>query len=156
MELAKRITFQYSEAWHMLSDAIDACDDAAWRNTGDTSFNIARLAYHTIETVDYYFHDDLQAFKWAERFGVDWEAEDPSMLPGQEGILDYLDQVRDKAANWIERVGSEGLLEPDTVFHKEGMSHLDRALYVLRHTHHHIGEIFGLLRQQGIPRPGWR
>ena len=30
------------------------------------------------------------------------------------------------------------------------------ALYVLRHTHHHIGELFFILRARDITCPGWR
>jgi len=64
--------------------------------------------------------------------------------------------VRIKVDRWIESHGDAGLLASDKVFHLEGMCYLDRALYVLRHTHQHIGELFKTLRDRDIPRPTWR
>ena len=68
-------------------------------------------------------------------------------LPGQGAIRDYLAEVRDKVSCWLFDRGEDGLLAPDEVFHAEGMSHLDRALYVLRHTQQTVGE---------LSRPAWR
>jgi len=156
MNLDERIAFQFAEAWSMLRDVIASCDDEGWRAPTDGFRNIARLAYHVVETVDDYVHEDLDAFPWAERFGVDWETDNLAALPTPEEIDTYIAEVEAKAAAWIADLGQDGLLEPDAVFHKEGMSHLDRALYVLRHTQHHIGEIASVFRLRAIPRPAWR
>ena len=154
--LVEVINAQYKAAWNMLAETIEAFDDGGWRS-GDSDYAVpARLAYHAIETADYYFHHDLAAFEWAGRFGVDWETSDTVRLPNRDAIQDYLVEVRDKTRRWIAAHGDVGLLAPDEAFHTEGMSHLDRALYVLRHTHHHIGELFSILRARDITRPGWR
>jgi hypothetical protein len=153
--LVEAIEAQFGAAWDMLAEAVGAFGEG-WR-AGDSSYAVpAGLAYHVIETADYYFHDDLEAFGWAGRFGADWETEEPARLPSRRAILDYLDEVRDKTSRWIADRGDDGLLAPDEVFHEEGMSHLDRALYVLRHTQHTIGELCSLLRARDIPRPAWR
>jgi len=149
------INAQYKAAWSMLAETIEAFDDDGWR-TGDSDYAVpVRLAYHTIETADYYFHHALVAFEWAERFGVDWETSNAVRLPNRDAIREYLVEVRDKVRCWIAVHGDVGLLAPDEAFHMEGMKHLDRALYVLRHTHHHIGELFSILRVRDIARPGW-
>lgn len=154
--LAETINGQYKAAWNMLAETIEAFDDDGWR-TGDSDYAIpARLAYHTIETADYYFHHDLAAFEWAGRFGVDWETTNTVRLPNRDAIREYLVEVRDKVHRWIAAHGDVGLLAPDETFHSEGMNHLDRALHVLRHTHHHIGEFFSILRARDITRPEWR
>ncbi|HDS28928.1 MAG TPA: hypothetical protein ENN96_00420 [Candidatus Acetothermia bacterium] len=154
--LTEVVCRQYAAAWSLLSEGIDAVEEAGWK-TGESSYAVpARIAYHAIETADYYTHPNLAEFVWAERFGVDWEAEDAQLLPGRDEIRLYLEDVRKKAERWLTAQGEVGLLVPDEVFHQEGMTHLDRALYVLRHTQQHIGELFSILRARGISRPGWR
>jgi len=56
----------------------------------------------------------------------------------------------------MDEQGDAGLLAPDEVFDAEGMSHLDRALYVLRHTQHNVGELCSILRKASPPRTEWR
>jgi len=154
--LARIVAWQYEEAWSMLGEAIAAVEEPGWRS-GDSAYAVpARLAYHAIETADYYMHPDLAGFEWAGRFGVDWKVEDFRALPGKDDILEYLDAVRTKVEQLLEARSDMGLLAPDEVFHQEGMTHLDRALYVLRHTHQHLGELCSILRSRSIPRPGWR
>ena len=154
--LAEVIKKQYAAAWSMLAEAIAAVEDKVLKS-GSSEYAVpARLTYHLIETADYHAHPDLATFKWAGRFGVDWEDEDIERLPGRESLLKYLQDVRHKVDRWINSHGDSGLLAPDEHFHQEGMTHLDRALYVLRHTHQHIGELFSILRARDIQRPGWR
>ena len=154
--LVEVVKKQYAAAWSMLSEAIDALDEQDWKS-GDSHHAVpARLAYHLVETADYYSHTDRATFKWADRFGVDWEIEDVTKLPDKGALLDCLEDVQCKVDRWIESLGDSGLLAPDSDFHQEGMSHLDRALYVLRHTHQHIRELFSILRARDIPRPRWR
>jgi hypothetical protein len=153
--LVEAIEAQFEAAWEMLAEAVGVFGEG-WRAGGSDYAVPARLAYHAVETADYYFHDDLAAFDWGGRFGVDWETKEPARLPSQQAILDYLDEVRDKASRWIADREDDRLLAPDEVFHAEGMSRLDRALYVLRHTQQTIGELCALLRARGIPRPAWR
>jgi hypothetical protein len=147
---------QFDAAWDMLDEAVHAIDGKGWQTGTPDHLVPARLAYHVLETADYYVHPDLSAFEWSGRFGVDWETAEAGELPDQSAIGAYLHDVRLKVAAWLDAQDDSGLLAPDAVFHDEGMTHLDRALYVLRHTHQHIGELFAVLRERGIPRPGWR
>jgi len=150
------IANQFEAAWSMLSESMEQLAGKGWRAGSNAHAIPARLAYHIIETADYYTHHDLEVYQWAGRFGVDWEVEDPEQLPAAEVMLFYLAEVRAKVADWLASLGEAGLLASDAVFHQEGMTHLDRALYVLRHTHQHLGELHALLHERGLPRPGWR
>lgn len=154
--LTEVVKEQYAAAWSLLSDAATALDIDAWRRTGPGDLVPARLVVHILETADYYVAPDLASFEWGARFGIDWETARPDELPRKATLIAYQSEVQRRCAQWIDHLGDDGLLAPDGVFHDEGMSHLDRALYVLRHTHHHLGELFALLREWGIPRPGWR
>ena len=149
-------TTQFEAVWGMLKQAIHSVPLEQWR-TGDVEHLVpARIAYHVLETADYYMSPDLERFPWGGRFGVDWEKGARDALPGQADIRDYQNEVRARVAAWLAGLGDAGLLLPDAVFRSEGMSHLDRALYVLRHTQHHTGELCAELRRRGLPRPPWR
>ncbi len=154
--LASVVVNQFDAAWDMLGEAIQAIDEEAWRAGAPSHLVPARLVYHILETADYYAHPDLSAFEWSGRFGVDWETANAGNLPDQGTIAEYLRDVRSKVAAWLVSHDDSGLLAPDAVFYEEGMTHLDRALYVLRHTHQHTGELFAVLRERDIPRPAWR
>jgi len=154
-QLTQVMKDQYAAAWS-LSDAVDALDVDAWRRVGPGDLVPARLAVHILETADYYVAPDLTSFDWGGRFGIDSETASPDEFPCKTALIAYLDEVQRRCVHWIEQLGDEGLLAPDHVFHDEGMCHLDRALYVLRHTHHHLGELFVLLRAWDLSRPGWR
>lgn len=154
--LASIVTSQFGNAWDMLAEAVKNFTANQWRS-GDIDYSIpARIAYHAIETVDYYLRDDLTAFKWGWRFGIDWEGASPSQLPDQRATLAYLHEIRRQSAAWLASLGDEGLLRIDKAFHAEAMSNLDRVLYVLRHTHQHVGEICAELRRCERARPAWR
>jgi hypothetical protein len=154
--LVNVIVKQFDAAWDMLSEAVRVMDEQDWRAGAPSHLVPARLVYHVLETADYYMHPDLSAFEWGERFGVDWETANAGGLPDQDTIAEYRLSVSSKVAAWLKSHGDSGLLEPDAIFYEEGMTYLDRALYVLRHTHQHLGELYAVLREREIPRPGWR
>ena len=147
---------QFDAAWDLLEQTIEQLAGDDWKTASTSQAIPARLAYHIIETADYYTHPDLEAFAWADRFGEDWETEDPDQLPDAPAVQSYLSDVRTKVSRWITNLGDEALRALDGVFFAEGMTHLDRALYVLRHTHQHLGELHALLHARGLPRPRWR
>ena len=154
--LVRSIQKQFAAAWDMLTEAVNVTEDREWQTGNPPHLVPARLAYHVIQTADYYVHPELTEFDWAGRFSSDWETADAGDLPDRMSIMSYLHDVRLKVNAWLELHGDEGLLEPDADFMDEGMTHLDRALYVLRHTQHHLGEWFAVLRERCIPRPVWR
>jgi len=154
--LARDLNGQFSAAWSLLGDAIGDILDDQWR-TGESDHLVpARLALHIIETAEHYSSEDPASYRWGARFNLDWESAPSQNLPGQHDIQRYLADVKKQVREWIEKQGDDGLLAPDSHYGGEGMSHFDRAAYLLRHTHHHIGELCAELRRRGIPRPRWR
>jgi hypothetical protein len=156
LTLTRVIERQFENAWDMLKEAIENFSPDQWKKAKNEYFIPARVAYHAIETVDYYCQDNLKGFEWGGRFGVDWETGERDRLPQQQEVLKYLDDIRKKSSDWIKNLGDQGLLSPDKVFFLEGMTHLDRVLYVLRHTHQHLGELCSESRNRNVPRPEWR
>lgn len=159
--LLASIVAQYGNAWAMLDQTIKAFPEQDWRTSDLSYLTPARIAYHTIETVDYYARSDMSEFVWGHRAGVDWESSQAEDLPDQTATLEYLSDIRVANDVWLHDIAgvgphAMGLLAPDSQFHGEGFCYLDRALYVLRHTHQHMGELAAELRRRDQPRPGWR
>ncbi len=147
---------QFESAFDMLGEAVPRFSAEQWRQDADHGLAPARVAFHLLDTVEYYMSPDPRRFKSGARFGVDWEDAPAAAQPGQEQISTYLAEIRAGCRRWMEGLDDAAMLTPDPVYGREGMSRLDLRLYVLRHTHHHIAEIAAHLRRCGLPRPGWR
>lgn len=146
----------FSAAWDMLGEAVTRFPAEQWARDVEGALAPARVAYHVLETAEYYFGSRQQGFPWGARFGADWETATPEALPTPAQVIAYLEEIRALSRRWLADAGDETMLAPDPVYAAEGMSRLDRALYVLRHTQHHVGELCGLLRRCAAPRPPWR
>ena len=53
-------------------------------------------------------------------------------------------------------LADEGLLADEPLYPHAGTKVLGRALYPLRHTQHHLGELHSELRRRDIARPQWQ
>jgi len=149
----------YGRMWAILREAVEALPEDQWRAGDVEQFVPARQALHIIETADFYSGEwSGDKFPWGTRFDCDWEGSAPKDLPSQRDVLTYLDEARAKVEAWLTRRGDDGLLgEPqDKRFPWTGACELGRALYLMRHSHHHLGKIHAELRRRGIKRPEWR
>ena len=144
---------QFERSWRMFREAVEALSAEEWRASEIQYLTPARTAYHVVETAEFYSSDTPDGFPWAHRFGYDWEAEvEPEQLPTQDDILSYLADVRPQVQAWIDRVD---LSAPDAAFSWTGGAILDRALYLLRHNHHHVGEMWSEIKRRGHDLPDW-
>jgi|TARA_Y100000031_G_C7906840_1_gene242028 hypothetical protein len=155
-QLQNVIAGQFEDVWDMFQEAIEAFPDERWRKGDVTYLTPARIAYHIIETIDYYGRQNIDTFVWGHRAGINWETAEQGDLPSRNETLAYFDDVREANGIWLCVLGTEGLLAEDVVFHDEGMTHLDRVLYMMRHTHQHLGELCAELRRNELSRPTWR
>jgi len=150
----------YTRTWDMVRGAIEAFPDDGWR-AGDVDQLVpARQALHIVETADYYSGEweGAEMIPWGARLDYEWEACPRDKLPSQADLLSYLDEVKAKVEAWLTKRGDDGLLgePPDKCFPWTGACDLSRALFLIRHTHHHLGKIHSELRRRGIARPDWR
>jgi uncharacterized damage-inducible protein DinB len=148
-----------NRTWDMLRGAIEALPDDQWR-TGDVEqFVPARQALHIVEAADFFSGEwEGKEYPWNTRFECSWDHSPREELPRQADILSFLDEVKTKVEAWLTRRGDDGLLgEPqDKRFQRTGKCELARALYLIRHSHHHLGKIHAELRRRDIARPEWR
>jgi hypothetical protein len=143
---------QFARSWKMVEEAIRSFSAEEWK-TGDVTYlTPARLAYHIVETAEFYSGETADGFSWGHRFGCDWESAAPDDLPTQEAVLAYLADARSQVENWLREVD---LFAPDAAFDWTGGCALDRALYLVRHNHHHVGEMWSEIKRRGHPLPDW-
>lgn len=150
----KALEVQFKRAFHMFRNAVVKFPEEEWRLGETPDLRPAGLAYHLLETIVYYTGEmSSERFPWGQRFGVDWESEDPALLPSQAQIQAYLKEVEGKLSAWLL---STDLLATEKSFKWTGYLVLDRAVYTLRHTQHHVGELSRELDSRGFSGPEWR
>lgn len=147
---------QYGAAMDMLERAIVACPDPLW---GDRTRNpeFWYTAFHTLFWLDYYLSDSDQGFAPPAPFGLE-EFDPAGVLPPRvytrEELLAYLAHGRAKCLARIAALTPEEARRP----FRHGSVNLPAAellLYNLRHLHHHVGQLYLILRQVTNQTPGW-
>jgi uncharacterized damage-inducible protein DinB len=157
--VAESLTDHLTRTFGMLRGAIEALPDEEWRSGDEDDLIPARQALHIVESSVFYSGEWTgQKFPTGKRLGCNWEFSAANELPSRQDVLTYLDEAKAKVEAWLTKRGDDGLLgEPaDKRFPWTGKCELGRALYLIRHAHHHLGKIHGELRRRGIARPEWR
>lgn len=157
ISIATELAEQYERAWRMFRAAVELFTEEQWRAGAISSLVPARHACHVVETADFYCASvPPDEFKWGSRVGGFWDTAPARNLPSQEHVLEYLDDVEQKVAAWLHGLTDEAMLGPDGMFPWTGRSLLGRAVYLLRHTQHHLAEMNAELRRRGRPVLDWR
>jgi hypothetical protein len=148
------LTAHFDAQWQMFEDAIRAIPVEGWRAGGHDFFVPARLVFHAIQAVEFHLqHDyDPTKFDWTAE-GVNWSESPGDEFPDRAAMLAYLDRVRDRVRVWLEETGEEGLLDPHPPYFDSKVSH---AIYVLRHSQYHLGNLDTLLHNNGWQSPEWQ
>jgi hypothetical protein len=91
---ARAVSDQFQRTLKMLRVAITAFPIEEWRKGELAYLRPAGIAYHVLETIDYYAGDQpADQFPWGGRFGVGWEESESAKLPSREQLIEYLDEV---------------------------------------------------------------
>jgi uncharacterized damage-inducible protein DinB len=146
---------QFERMWMMLREVIGNCPGEEWKRDAGHWFLIpSRLAYHTIETADFYNRESPEGMDWAGRFDVDWETQDAEKLPDREPMLDYLEEIRSSLQSKLHSMSDESFLAGHA-FPWTGATVLERMIYTLRHSMFHVGQIQAELRRRGLQGAEW-
>ena len=146
---------QFERMWLMLREAIVNCPYEEWKRDAGHWFLIpSRLAYHTIETVDFYRRESPQAMDWAGRLGVDWETKDSGTLPDRKLMLSYLEEIQGSLGEKLRSMPDEALLAGHA-FPWTGVTVLERMIYTMRHSMFHLGQIQAELRRRELKGADW-
>jgi hypothetical protein len=145
---------QFDRVWTMLRQALDRCSDEQLRSAQIPWLAPARQAFHIIDNASFYLHPDPDAFKWG-RLCRAWATCAFDELPDRTEIRATLEAVERKTCVWLSSMSDTQWTAEQEKMPWTGKTMLDRALYALRHTQHHVGLINCELRRLGLPRPEW-
>ena len=146
---------QFERMWMMLAETIGNCSGWDWRrDAGHWLLIPGRLAYHIMETVEYYSRESPDETPRAERFGVDWETRELEKLPDRKLLLDCLGEVRGRLLSKLCSASDEAMLA-DHPFPWTGKTLMELMMYALRHSMFHLGEIQSELRRRQLRGAEW-
>lgn len=145
---------QFESFWSMFFSVFDVCTPEEWREAGVEAFATpARLMLHIVETVDYYFDAEPEAFDWGRE--GDWRHDAVKALPSEGAMRDYAREVRHKTEDWFTYHEAEDCNAHESTFGTDWETDLERVVYVLRHSQHHLGQLSLELQRRGLPEILW-
>lgn len=153
--VVKALQSNFRSTFGLMRETIANFDDETWRKEYTWFLVPVRVAYHTIESVDYYFRDLQQPFTWGYRFGRPYWEMPNNEQPAQAELLAYLDELEARLTACFDEMQDEELGEiydpnaeiPDTkIWH---------YTYALRHTTHHQGSLAALADILGVQSADW-
>ncbi len=155
MTIGEEIAAQFARTWRVFRAQMEALCPEDWRSAEDRYLVPASLALHLVDTAHYYASPSREVHHRTKPIAVDWEDAAPEELPAREEVLAYAADVEAMVARWLEGATDEEILGPNDAFPWTGATPLQRALYLLRHSQHHLAEINLILRARGLPGADW-
>jgi hypothetical protein len=134
---------QYNHTWNILEGLVRDFDEDAWVSLGHGYIVPARLAYHILHSTQYYIEDSSVIASLSGRsFDGDWLTMDVNELPLPSDILHALKEFRLKTEKWLSDMDFNA---KNTAFGWAGETKIGVAIFLLRHTLYHLGELNALL-----------
>lgn len=153
--MKNELLHQYTHTWKIFAGLVHDFDPHAWRYAGCGTMNPARVAYHILSGVKYYIEDSSPlTFASGDPFERNIAALAPEALPSQPDLLLCLETLQAKTETWLTEMDFQA--ETPT-FPWAGKTHLSVALFLLRHTLYHVGELSALLNEthNGVAEDNW-
>jgi hypothetical protein len=147
---------QYARAYKMLYTVIDNIPTDKWTSGLTEACIPARIAYHTIEGLDFFLSDKPPSdFPWGQQFNGSWEDLPEQSLPTKEEIVTYLKETQERVVDYFQAATDDVLLEAFDLYGWSGTTKLGQLVYALRHTMHHQGELAALQLYSGVEGDSW-
>lgn len=136
---------QYAHTWRTFAGTVKDFDQDAWIHTGVGIIIPVRLAFHILKSVTYYIEDASTVLLAAGKpFDGNWEAVTEADWPSQDDILTGIEALQGKTEQWLSDMDFDA---ENRTFGWAGATRFGVALFLLRHTLYHIGELNGLLEE---------
>ena len=147
---------QFRKSWDTLRNLVDIVPDQQWNTGADDYLIPARLAYHIIQAAERYVSElDSEEYLRTRKHNLDWQGP-AAELPAKSDFFGDVDWIQKKAEKWLVETGDDGLLQAETLYPHTGQRTLDKALYLLRHNQHHLGEMLAEVRHRGYYKDVWQ
>jgi hypothetical protein len=98
-----------------------------------------------LQAVKYYIEDQsVTEFVSGKSFDIDSAAAEVQDLPSREDIIDCIDRISKLTENWLAEMD---YLSPNETFSWAGKTKLGVAIFLLKHSIYHLGELSSLLNE---------
>lgn len=156
MSLKESIWQQFGAAIDMLENAVRACPEKLWEDrTRQPEFWY--LVYHTLFWLDFYLSSSAAGFVPPAPFTLA-ELDPAGILPervySKDELLAYLERGRAKCRATIATL-TDGKARKRWTYGSVDLSFGEVLLDNMRHVQHHAAQLNLILRQAGVPAPGW-
>jgi hypothetical protein len=136
---------QYAHTWRVFARLVGDFDPKAWLHTGRRTITPARLSYHILKAVKYYLEDSTtNYFESGKSIDGNWETAREEDLPSQQDILACIQELREKTETWLSEMDFNAA---NNTFQWAGETKTGVAIFLLRHTLYHLGELSSLLNE---------
>jgi uncharacterized damage-inducible protein DinB len=154
--LASILKDQWARVWNMWEEMIRTIPDDEWTK-GDIDYLIpARHLIHVLVCDDAFTGGTtLDQYDGSHLFEVREWGTPPEELPSRDVALAKLADIRVIVGQRLAKLNDAALLEPEELHPWTGKTRMDRLLYVLRHSQHHLGEMNAELTRRGIKAAVW-
>lgn len=143
--MEKCLVGQFAHTWKVFIRLVKDFDEDAWIHTGRNAMTPARLSYHVLESTRYYLEDTASLnFKSGKPFELDWVKCADTDLPSQADILDAIQTISMKTERWLSELDYDA---PNETFPWAGKTQLSVAIFLIKHSLYHLGELSALLNE---------
>jgi uncharacterized damage-inducible protein DinB len=148
---------QFQRTISMVRFTIEEFDDEQWLSGISWFQTPARVGYHLVESLDFYFSGkaDGEEFTYGYRFDDPWWEMKDEQLPKREALLEYLDEVKERIEEAFSSLDDGNLSTPFELYDWSGKTLLGHYVYALRHTMHHQGALTVLATHHGHEGESW-
>jgi uncharacterized damage-inducible protein DinB len=148
---------QFGKAISMVRFTIEEFDDEQWISGISWFQTPARIGYHIVETLDFYFSGKRndQEFEYGYRLDGPWWELKNEQLPKKDALFEYLDEIEERIKETFKSLKDKDLSTPFELYDWSGKTLLGHYVYALRHTMHHHGALTVLSTHHGNERESW-
>lgn len=136
---------QYAHTWRVFIRLVNDFDDESWLYTGRDATTPARLSFHILKSTKYYL-GDLSEMKFisGKSFEINGQTAVEDELPSRDDILQGIVEFSRKTETWLSGLD---YMSANDVFPWAGETKLALAIFLLRHSLYHLGELSCLLNE---------
>ena len=136
---------QFGHTWRVFERLVNDFDAEAWLHTGRGAMTPARLSLHILQSGRYYMQESTPVrFASGKDFECQWAEVDEADLPSREDVLACTGELKAQTTRWLEEMDISG---ENQAFPWAGQTKGGAALFSLRHTLYHLGELSALLNE---------
>ena len=138
-EVARELLAQYLHTWKMLDRLVGEISDEDWDGEASDYLRPGRLAFHIMLAAEFYT-DQMSPMR--ERFPNQWDEFHAETIPDRASFRAYAHRAQKGVARWLL---GEALDAQEERFPWAGTTRRSVALFLLRHSLYHLGEMNAML-----------